>query len=66
MGNRERGEKRPRRGEEDFARGLFVAPGFLRFGLYEAPSFVRERTAPFFCNALFVPAALWLGRKLGV
>src|SRR5262245_37426709 len=42
-----------------------VAHGFLLFGLYDVPSFVRDRTTPFFCNALFVPAALWRGRKLG-
>jgi FkbM family methyltransferase len=42
-----------------------VAHGFLLFGLYDVPSFVRERTAPFFCNALFVPTALWNGKRLG-
>ena len=42
-----------------------VAHGFLLFGLYDVPSFVRDRSAPFFCNALFVPAALWRGRQLG-
>lgn len=37
-----------------------LAPhGFLLFGLYDVPTFVRDRSAPFFCNALFVPRRLW-------